>query len=65
LQRQTKTTTTQHVSIEQAFERYYPAVFRYFRYRGADSETANDLASSTFEQQFIVFPIWAEHHLYD
>jgi len=50
LQRQTKTTTTQHVSIEQAFERYYPAVFRYFRYRGADSETANDLASSTFEQ---------------
>lgn len=50
MQRQTKTTTTQHVSIEQAFERYYPAVFRYFRYRGADSETANDLASSTFEQ---------------
>jgi RNA polymerase sigma-70 factor (ECF subfamily) len=50
LQRQTKTTTPQHVSLEQAFERYYPAVFRYFRYRGADSETANDLASSTFEQ---------------
>jgi len=24
--------------------------FRYFRYRGADPETANDLASSTFEQ---------------
>jgi RNA polymerase sigma-70 factor (ECF subfamily) len=42
--------TIQHVLLEQAFERYYPAVFRYFRYRGADPETANDLASSTFEQ---------------
>ncbi len=50
MQRQTKRTTTQHVSLEQAFERYYPAIFRYFRYRGADPETANDLASSTFEQ---------------
>jgi len=50
LQRQTKRTTPQHVSLEQAFERYYPAIFRYFRYRGADPETANDLASSTFEQ---------------
>ena len=50
MQRQTKRTTPQHVSLEQAFERYYPAIFRYFRYRGADPETANDLASSTFEQ---------------
>jgi RNA polymerase sigma-70 factor (ECF subfamily) len=49
LQRHTTTATHQHVSLEQAFERYYPAVFRYFRYRGADPETANDLASSTFE----------------
>jgi RNA polymerase sigma-70 factor (ECF subfamily) len=50
LQSQNKTTTTEQGSLEQAFERYYPAVFRYFRYRGADPETANDLASSTFEQ---------------
>ncbi len=42
--------TIQHVLLEQAFERYYPAVFRYFRFRGADPETANDLASATFEQ---------------
>jgi len=50
LQRQTKTAITQQVLLERAFERYYPAVFRYFRYRGADADTANDLASSTFEQ---------------
>jgi RNA polymerase sigma-70 factor (ECF subfamily) len=36
--------------LEQAFDRYYPAIFRYFRYRGADTETANDLASATFER---------------
>jgi DNA-directed RNA polymerase specialized sigma24 family protein len=38
------------VPIEQAFERYYPAIFRYFRFRGADADTASDLASSTFER---------------
>ena len=37
-------------SLEQAFDRYYPAIFRYFRYRGADAETANDLAASVFER---------------
>jgi RNA polymerase sigma-70 factor (ECF subfamily) len=36
--------------LDQAFERYYRAIFRYFRYRGADADTANDLASSTFER---------------
>ncbi len=36
--------------LTQAFDRYYPSIFRYFRYRGADSDTANDLASSTFER---------------
>jgi RNA polymerase sigma-70 factor (ECF subfamily) len=36
--------------LEQAFECYYPAIFRYFRYRGADIDTANDLASTTFER---------------
>ncbi len=38
------------VNIEEAFERFYPAIFRYFRFRGADVQTANDLASSTFER---------------
>ncbi len=37
-----------HERLEDAFERYYPAIFRYFRYRGADVDTANDLASTTF-----------------
>jgi RNA polymerase sigma-70 factor (ECF subfamily) len=46
----TKTKAQESVPIEQAFERYYPAIFRYFRYRGADADTANDLASSTFER---------------
>ncbi|HET9911239.1 MAG TPA: sigma-70 family RNA polymerase sigma factor [Anaerolineales bacterium] len=39
-----------HNLLEQAFDRYYPAVFRYFRYRGVDAETANDLAASVFER---------------
>jgi RNA polymerase sigma factor (sigma-70 family) len=47
----TKTKTVDpDISIEGAFEHYYPAVFRYFRFHGADTETANDLASSTFEK---------------
>ena len=33
-----------------AFDRYYPAIFRYFRYRGADPDSANDFASATFER---------------
>jgi len=37
-------------SLEQAFELYYPSIFRYFRFRGADADTTNDLASSTFER---------------
>jgi RNA polymerase sigma-70 factor (ECF subfamily) len=36
--------------LEQAFERYYPAIFRYFRYRGADADTSDDLASAVFER---------------
>lgn len=42
--------TADPVPLEQAFERYYPAIFRYFRYHGADVDIANDLASSTFER---------------
>lgn len=36
--------------LPEQFERWYPAVFRYFRLRGADADTANDLASATFER---------------
>jgi RNA polymerase sigma factor (sigma-70 family) len=35
--------------LERAFA-YYPAIFRYFRYRGADADTANDLAAAVFER---------------
>lgn len=45
-----KVASTKSVRLDQAFERYYPSIFRYFRYRGADVDTANDLASSTFER---------------
>lgn len=41
---------TQPVRLDEAFERYYSSIFRYFRYHGADPDTANDLASSTFER---------------
>lgn len=46
----TKAKAEKPVSLEQAFERYYPSIFRYFRFRGADADTADDLASSTFER---------------
>lgn len=36
--------------LEKAFDTYFPAIFRYFRYRGADADTANDLAAATFER---------------
>lgn len=36
--------------LSMQFERWYPAVFRYFRLRGADADTANDLASAAFER---------------
>ncbi|MBU2496419.1 MAG: sigma-70 family RNA polymerase sigma factor [Candidatus Omnitrophica bacterium] len=36
--------------LTQAFDRYYPSIFRYFRYRGADADAANDLAASVFER---------------
>jgi RNA polymerase sigma factor (sigma-70 family) len=38
------------IPFDQVFDTCYPAVFRYFRYRGADADTANDLASSVFEK---------------
>jgi RNA polymerase sigma-70 factor (ECF subfamily) len=45
-----KAAPTKPISLDQAFERYYLSIFRYFRYRGSDADTANDLASSTFER---------------
>ena len=41
--------------LEHAFDRYYPAIFRFFRYRGADAEAANDLAASVFERALTRF----------
>lgn len=43
-------TRPKNTLLEQAFDRYYPAVFRFFRYRGADADTANDLAATVFER---------------
>jgi RNA polymerase sigma factor (sigma-70 family) len=43
-------TVDSSISIKEAFERFYPAIFRYFRFRGSDVQTANDLAASTFER---------------
>jgi RNA polymerase sigma factor (sigma-70 family) len=43
-------TLPQNTLLETAFDRYYPAIFRFFRYRGADAETANDLAAQVFER---------------
>lgn len=39
--------------IEQQFNQWYPAIFRYFRLRGADADAANDLASDVFERAFL------------
>ncbi|MDH5606482.1 MAG: RNA polymerase sigma factor [Anaerolineae bacterium] len=43
-------TRSETTSLEKAFEIYYPQLFRFFRYRGADVDTANDLASHVFER---------------
>ena len=40
----------QPVNIGEQFDRFFPAVFKYFRYRGADADTANDLTSAVFER---------------
>jgi RNA polymerase sigma-70 factor (ECF subfamily) len=48
-----KLTSAHPNQLEQAFDRYYPAVFRYFRYRGADADTADDLASAVFERALV------------
>ena len=43
-------TSCQPVNLGEQFDQYYPAVFKYFRYRGADPDTANDLAAAVFER---------------
>lgn len=43
-------TQAEPIPFDQVFDTYYPAIFRYFRYRGAGADTANDLASSVFEK---------------
>ena len=43
-------TPAETIRFDRVFDTCYPAVFRYFRYRGADADTANDLASSVFEK---------------
>ena len=43
-------TPAETIPFDQVFDTYFPAIFRYFRYRGADADTANDLASSVFEK---------------
>ena len=43
-------TSCQPVNLGEQFDHYYPAVFKYFRYRGADSDSANDLAAAVFER---------------
>lgn len=40
----------QTVDLEHEFERLYPMVFKYFRLRGADADTANDLSGVAFEK---------------
>ena len=38
------------VNLAEQFDRHYPAVYKYFRYRGADADLANDLAAGVFER---------------
>jgi RNA polymerase sigma factor (sigma-70 family) len=45
-----KPTSCHSVNLGEQFDHYYPAVFKYFRYRGADSDTANELAAAVFER---------------
>ena len=38
------------INLSEQFDRYYPRIYKYYRYRGADIDTANDLASTVFER---------------
>ena len=42
--------TYQSINFGELFDHYYPAVYKYFRCRGADGDTANDLAAAVFER---------------
>ncbi len=37
------------VDLSEQFDQIYPRIYKYFRYRGADVDMANDLASTVFE----------------
>lgn len=39
--------------ISKNFDLYYSALYKYFRYSGADPETANDLAATIFERALL------------
>jgi RNA polymerase sigma-70 factor (ECF subfamily) len=41
------------IDLSLQFERWYPAVYRYYRLRGADADLANDLASAAFERALL------------
>ncbi len=47
--------TGQKHSLENAFDQFYPRLYRYFRLRGATVEEAKDLASTTFEKALLHF----------
>ena len=51
--------STDFSPLEVVFDQCYPAIYRYFRFRGTDQQMANDLASSVFERALSKF------HLYD
>lgn len=36
--------------LEQTFDRYYPAIFHYYRFRGVDVSAANELTAAVFER---------------
>lgn len=36
--------------LDDQFHRLFSLIFKYYRYRGADADTANDLASAVFER---------------
>lgn len=40
------------LNLEEQFDRWHPAIFRYYRLRGADADTANDLTSAVFERAY-------------
>ena len=42
-------------NFDRYYQTWYPAVYRYFSYRGLDPDGANDLASQVFERAYRAF----------